>query len=53
MDPDALYADVIEKYSRHINPYLAKLMAFAGFGVEVRGEERLAWGTGIRKWSKR
>jgi len=38
MDPDALYADVIEKYSRHINPYLAKLMAFAGFGVEVRGE---------------
>jgi len=38
MDPDALYADVIDKYSRHLNPYLAKLMAFAGFGVEVRGE---------------
>lgn len=38
MDPDALYADVIEKYSRHINPHLAKLMAFAGFGVEMRGE---------------
>ncbi len=38
MDADALYAEVIEKYSRHINPYLAKLMAFAGFGVEMRGE---------------
>ncbi len=38
MDADALYADVIDKYSRHINPYLAKLMAFAGFGVEMRGE---------------
>ncbi|MDR3691307.1 MAG: aspartate aminotransferase family protein [Fimbriimonas sp.] len=38
MDADALYSDVIEKYSRHINPYLAKLMAFAGFGVEMRGE---------------
>lgn len=38
MDADALYADVVGKYSRHINPYLAKLMAFAGFGVEVKGE---------------
>lgn len=38
MDADALYADVIGKYSRHINPYLAKLMSFAGFGVEMRGE---------------
>ena len=38
MDADALYADVIDKYSRHINPHLAKLMAFAGFGVEMRGE---------------
>lgn len=38
MDPDTLYADVIEKYSRHINPHLAKLMAFAGFGIEMRGE---------------
>src|SRR5438552_9838387 len=38
MDPEALYADVVEKYSEHINPYLAKLMAFAGFGVEMRGE---------------
>jgi putrescine aminotransferase len=38
MDADALYADVVGKYSRHINPYLSKLMAFAGFGVEVKGE---------------
>lgn len=38
MDPDALYQSVIEKYAQHVNPGLAKLMAFAGFGVEMRGE---------------
>jgi putrescine aminotransferase len=38
MNPEALYADVVAKYSRHINPYLAKLMGFAGFGVEMKGE---------------
>ncbi len=38
MDPEALYDDVVEKYSDHINPYLAKLLAFAGFGVETFGE---------------
>jgi len=38
MDPDALYQIVIESYSAHVNPGLAKLMAFAGFGVEMRGE---------------
>lgn len=38
MEADALFEDVVGKYSRHINPYLAKLMAFAGFGVEMRGE---------------
>ncbi|HVL39559.1 MAG TPA: aspartate aminotransferase family protein [Fimbriimonadaceae bacterium] len=38
MDADALYADVVDKYTRHINPYLAKLMGFAGFGVEMQGE---------------
>jgi putrescine aminotransferase len=38
MGADALYADVVGKYSRHINPYLAKLMGFAGFGVEIQGE---------------
>ncbi|MCC7231015.1 MAG: aspartate aminotransferase family protein [Fimbriimonadaceae bacterium] len=38
MDADALFADVVDKYTNHINPYLAKLMQFAGFGVEMRGE---------------
>ncbi len=38
MDPDALYADVVEKYTRHLNPSFARLIAFGGFGVEVRGE---------------
>lgn len=38
MDPDALYQDVVEKYTRFVNPYLAKLLAFAGFGVEMYGE---------------
>lgn len=38
MDSDALFEDVLGKYSRHINPYLAKLQAFAGFGVETYAE---------------
>lgn len=38
MDSDALFEDVLGKYSRHINPYLAKLQAFAGFGVETFAE---------------
>lgn len=38
MDADALYDDVVAKYSDHVNPYLAKLLAFAGFGVETYGE---------------
>lgn len=38
MDADALFADVVDKYTKHVNPYLAKLMQFAGFGVEMRGE---------------
>ncbi len=38
MDADALYADVLAKYSNHINPYLAKLTSFAGFGIEMKGE---------------
>lgn len=38
MEAEALFTDVLGKYSQHINPYLAKLMAFAGFGVEMRGE---------------
>jgi len=38
MDSEAFYTDVVEKYSNYVNPYLAKLLAFAGFGVEVYGE---------------
>lgn len=38
MTSDELYADVVDKYSNHINPYLTKLQAFAGFGVETRAE---------------
>lgn len=38
MDADALFADVVDKYTKHVNPYLSKLMQFAGFGVEMRGE---------------
>lgn len=38
MNADALFDDVVTKYSEHVNPYLAKLLAFAGFGVETYGE---------------
>lgn len=38
MDGDALYAEVVAKTARYINPNLAKLMGFAGFGVEMKGE---------------
>jgi len=38
MDADALYTEVVGKYSRHLNPYLARLMSFAGFGVEMRAD---------------
>ncbi len=38
MDSDRLQAQVVEQYTKYVNPYLARLMNFAGFGVEVRGE---------------
>lgn len=38
MDADALHASVVDGYSDHLNPYLAKLMNFAGFGVEMEAE---------------
>jgi putrescine aminotransferase len=38
MDPEAPYREVVERYRLHINPTLAKLMSFAGFGLEVRAE---------------
>jgi len=38
LDVDQFYETVIEKYNRHINPSLARLMSFAGFGAEIRAE---------------
>lgn len=38
MDAEQLRDKVVGQYAAHINPYLAKLMNFAGFGVEVRAE---------------
>lgn len=38
MTPDQLQADVVRKYSEYVNPYLARLMNFAGFGVEIQAE---------------
>lgn len=35
MDPEELFTDVYTKYCEHLNPNLAKLMKFAGFGVEM------------------
>lgn len=43
MDCDAFHAQVVDQYARHINPGLAKLMNFAGFGVEMRGEGCYLW----------
>src|SRR5689334_23365872 len=38
MDAEALHAETLRRYAEHINPGLARLMNFAGFGVEVRAE---------------
>ncbi len=38
MTPDQFQAETVEMYLDHVNPYLAKLMNFAGFGVETRAE---------------
>ena len=35
---EAVATRVLQQYQDHVNPYLAKLMHFAGFGVEVRAE---------------
>jgi putrescine aminotransferase len=37
-DGDAYFAEVVDKYREHVNPYLAEFLVFAGFGVEVYGE---------------
>lgn len=38
MDADTQFSVTVDRYSRYLNPHLAKLMAFAGFGVEMRAE---------------
>jgi putrescine aminotransferase len=38
MTPDERHAEVLELYNRHVNPWLARLMNFAGFSTEVTGE---------------
>ncbi len=50
MDSDRLQADVIQKYTDHVNPYLAKLMNFAGFSVEARAEGCYIYGHDGRKY---
>ena len=38
MHSEELHASVVNNYAQFINPYLAKLMDFAGFGIEVQAE---------------
>lgn len=38
MDGEQLFLDVVDNYTNHVNPYLARLVTFAGFGVEVDAE---------------
>ncbi len=38
MSPDEIFTDVFGKYQAHVNPSLARLLSFAGFGVEMRAE---------------
>lgn len=50
MSSDELFSKVVSQYTEHINPYLAKLMQFAGFGVEVKGEGVWMWDQDGRKY---
>lgn len=43
MSPDELQAQVVSDYAEFVNPYLGKLMNFAGFGVEMRAEGCIIW----------
>lgn len=38
MNADALYSEVLDLYAEYVNPNLGRLMAFAGFGVEMKGD---------------
>lgn len=43
MDSDSKTRAVVELYAKHINPGLARLMSFAGYGLEVRAEGCYIW----------
>ncbi len=43
MDSDRRHAQVVEDFSEYVNPYLGKLMNFAGFGVEDHAEGCLVY----------
>lgn len=43
MDSEARYRRVLDLYQKHLNPPLAKLMAFAGFGIEDHAEGCFIW----------
>ena len=38
LETEKFYESVLDDYKEHVNPYLAKLMAFAGFGAEIEAE---------------
>ncbi len=43
MDADRFHAHVADQFAEYVNPYLGKLMNFAGFGVEMRAEGCTIW----------
>lgn len=43
MSPEQLHGETVDRFNEHVNPYLGKLMNFAGFGVEVRAEGCYVW----------
>lgn len=50
MDADRRHATVVDLYAEHVNPALAKLMNFAGFGVEDHAEGVWIWDHEGRKY---
>ncbi len=50
MTADERYAHVVQGYAEHVNPFLAKLMNFAGFGVEDHAEGCWLWDHEGRKF---
>ncbi len=50
MDPQELLSKTVGQYTGHVNPGLARLMSFAGFGVEVKGEGCYLWDQDGRRY---